>query len=218
MATEDDPPVDKPAMDVSPARLAANRNNAQKSTGPRSDAGKARAAQNATTHGLLSRQVLLLPGEDALEWAAFHERFVLDFAPEGELEQILVERISETAWRLRRVGAAEAGFLRAQIFAAQERRLHGDLLTTLNMLSPPPPAVADRSRELLAERDRGDNNVGRAVAESINVLTKLSRYETQLERSLHKSLRQLAQVQYDRQQKGPRQGSSSGPIIDGAVD
>src|SRR5690242_17523524 len=37
---------------LTPARLAANRANARASTGPRTAAGKARAAQNARRHGL----------------------------------------------------------------------------------------------------------------------------------------------------------------------
>ena len=44
---------------ATPARLAANRQNALLSTGPRTPEGKAVACQNARTHGLLSRQVLL---------------------------------------------------------------------------------------------------------------------------------------------------------------
>src|ERR1700722_13188808 len=37
---------------LSPARLAANRNNAQKSTGPRTATGKQRSSKNALRHGL----------------------------------------------------------------------------------------------------------------------------------------------------------------------
>ena len=37
---------------MSEARIRANRENAKKSTGPKSQAGKARSSKNATTHGL----------------------------------------------------------------------------------------------------------------------------------------------------------------------
>lgn len=50
-------------MTCSPARLAANRANALKSTGPRSARGKARSARNATLHGLLATTITLSAAE-----------------------------------------------------------------------------------------------------------------------------------------------------------
>ena len=47
---------------VSAKQIAANRRNAQSSTGPTTGAGKARASQNAVTHGLLARHALLASG------------------------------------------------------------------------------------------------------------------------------------------------------------
>ena len=44
---------------VSEKKLAANRLNAQKSTGPKTDEGKAKSARNATTHGLFCRDVVI---------------------------------------------------------------------------------------------------------------------------------------------------------------
>jgi len=44
------------------AQVAANRLNARKSTGPRTEEGKAKVALNAVTHGLRARGVVL-PGE-----------------------------------------------------------------------------------------------------------------------------------------------------------
>jgi len=55
----------RPARPVSEKRLAANRANAQKSTGPRTAAGKGRSRFNAVKHGLTA-SVGLLPGENGM--------------------------------------------------------------------------------------------------------------------------------------------------------
>ena len=47
-------------MAVSEAKLEANRRNAQKSTGPRTEAGKKRSSLNAVTHGLRAETLVLL--------------------------------------------------------------------------------------------------------------------------------------------------------------
>ena len=52
-------------MTVSAAKLEANRRNSQKSTGPRTEAGKIASSQNAVTHGLRAKTLVLL-GEDPL--------------------------------------------------------------------------------------------------------------------------------------------------------
>ena len=48
-------------------QIQANRNNATKSTGPRTGEGKARVSQNALKHGLLARDAVL-PDEDPAEF------------------------------------------------------------------------------------------------------------------------------------------------------
>lgn len=84
-------------------RVAANRANAEKSTGPTSEDGKTRSAQNSRTHGLLSL-VPVLPGvERAEDWEAHRSGIVDALQPEGHLEEILTDRIALQAWRLGRV-------------------------------------------------------------------------------------------------------------------
>jgi hypothetical protein len=48
---------------ATPAQIAANRANAQKSTGPRTAEGKAASRLNALKHGL-DAESLIIPGED----------------------------------------------------------------------------------------------------------------------------------------------------------
>ena len=84
----------------------ANRLNALKSTGPRTPAGKAVVAHNATKHGLLSRESLV-KGESEADLVDFGKRLRAQLAPVGELELLLVDRIVSTAWRLRRLVAVE---------------------------------------------------------------------------------------------------------------
>ncbi|HUQ95404.1 MAG TPA: hypothetical protein VM120_27240 [Bryobacteraceae bacterium] len=48
---------------TSQARLDANRINAAKSTGPKTDRGKASSAQNGVKHGLSCRRLIVRPDE-----------------------------------------------------------------------------------------------------------------------------------------------------------
>jgi len=111
---------------ATPARLTANRQNALQSTGPRSPEGKAVACQNARTHGLLSRQVLL-PDENRARLIAVREYFLAELAPVGELETLLVERIIVCAWRLRRLHRVEAEVFDGERASLREAGLAADL-------------------------------------------------------------------------------------------
>jgi hypothetical protein len=62
-STPEEVPAPKPKRPVSPKQIAANRKNAQHSTGPRSAEGKDRSRKNALKHGLCA-MVLDVPGED----------------------------------------------------------------------------------------------------------------------------------------------------------
>ena len=92
------------------AQLAANRANAARSTGPRTAAGKERAARNALRHGMSSKQLVVFD-ERAEDFARFNERMRAALAPADEFEEQLVERIVICQWRLRRTGRVEAAII-----------------------------------------------------------------------------------------------------------
>src|SRR5918911_4674995 len=93
---------------TSSKQVQANKRNALKSTGPKTQEGKDIARLNSTKHGLLSSEALL-PGEDEDAFAELDERLRAELQPVGELESLLVERIIAAHWRLRRLGRVEAG-------------------------------------------------------------------------------------------------------------
>lgn len=92
-------------------QLAANRQNAQKSTGPTTTTGKAVVALNAMQHGLLSQHVCL-PDEDEAALIALGKKLRHHLQPVGECEVVLVDRIITALWRLRRVVAIETSLWR----------------------------------------------------------------------------------------------------------
>ncbi len=94
------------AKEVSAPQLAANRANAQLSSGPVSPAGKAKSSMNAVKTGLTGHTVLL-PTDDVNEYAAFLAGYRHDFSPVGQAESELVHAIADADWRLRRVRALE---------------------------------------------------------------------------------------------------------------
>jgi len=91
---------------ISDKQLQANRASAKKSTGPKTEIGKSIASKNATTHGLRSTQPVI-EGEDPAEYNDFRNNMVVQFAPNGPMETLLVDRIVHAAWRLRRIGTIE---------------------------------------------------------------------------------------------------------------
>jgi hypothetical protein len=72
-------------------QIAANRENARKSTGPASLAAKARVRYNALKHGLAARHAVLVPGEDPHAYGRLVEECWQDYRPDGDWEGRLVK-------------------------------------------------------------------------------------------------------------------------------
>jgi hypothetical protein len=80
------------AVPVSNARAEASRKNGAKSRGPKTPEGKARSAQNALRHRLRAEKDVVLPEEDADEFAELEAAMIEELAPAGALQIVLARR------------------------------------------------------------------------------------------------------------------------------
>jgi hypothetical protein len=101
----------------SDSQIAANRANAQLSTGPKTEAGKAASSHNAIKTGLTGRAVLL-PTDDRQAFDEHVARLFAEFQPATDAEKTLVHSLAGTQWRLLRIPSLESG-----IYAVARRKL-----------------------------------------------------------------------------------------------
>jgi hypothetical protein len=103
-------------------RLEADRRNALRSTGPRTEEGKQRSRLNAVRHGLTAETVVGSL-EDAEDYKAFEAAIISDYDPETAVARELVLRLTSLLWRLRRANAIEADLFEIQPQALGARRM-----------------------------------------------------------------------------------------------
>ena len=99
------------------AQILQNQENAQHSTGPRTPEGKRASSLNAVRHGLTS-QLIVFPGEDNLPYEALRVKLAAELAPKTTVEEMFVETICATQWRLERARKVEANILALVYFEA----------------------------------------------------------------------------------------------------
>src|SRR5690242_784041 len=90
-------------------KLKANRENAKKSTGPRTQRGKAYSRRNAMTHGLFARHVMdfFLQNENWSEYEDLLAGLRAHYKPVGTAEDLEVERIAQSWWKIKRADRYE---------------------------------------------------------------------------------------------------------------
>jgi hypothetical protein len=106
----------KPA--TSERRTEANRINALRSTGPKTELGKRTVARNAIKHGILAREVVIKAGdgEESLEeFLELVKQLFELYEPDGVVEESLIQTIATSWWRRRRVLRCETGAIRRQL-------------------------------------------------------------------------------------------------------
>jgi hypothetical protein len=205
---------------TSDRKAEANRQNALKSTGPKTPEGKAAVRRNALKYGLLAEEVLL-PGEDEDAFRELSEHLRAELQPVGYMENMLVERIIATHWRLHRLGRVEAGIFAWELYGELAERAQQEAHTQeesgldqlLEDTSLPTTILDERkhrealseAKEMKAKRDAETATLGRTFirdADKANAFSKLSRYETGIERSLYKALHELQRLQAARRAEG----------------
>jgi hypothetical protein len=203
---------------TSEKKAQANRQNALKSTGPKTPEGKDAVRLNAMKYGLLCQEVLL-PGEDEEALRELSDHLWTELKPVGEMENLLVDRIIASHWRLRRLGRVEAGIFAweryEELAERAEREAQGyESDRTSFLIRAANITITDekgheealsRVRRMRSEQEDETATLGRTFvrdADKANAFSKLSRYEAAIERSLYKALHELQRLQAARRADG----------------
>ena len=93
------------------AQIAANRANAEHSSGPKTEEGKAASSRNHFSHGLCTYDNIffILPFESPEAYSILRATLLSEHRPETETEQILVDRMAQHHWLRNRAEAFESG-------------------------------------------------------------------------------------------------------------
>lgn len=165
--------------------------------GPQTRSGKAISRLNATKHGLLSAVV---PEHEAPAFADHLALVEAHFEPVGYLEGLLTERVASLLWRLGRVARFESAAVQQGIDVAMARGGWGELRETLTELWE---ALQDESSQELAAMAQDAVQAVQTVVGSASlptaVVDKVPRYEAHLDRTLRRTLDELARLQTARE-------------------
>jgi hypothetical protein len=146
-----------------------NRTNAQKSSGPRTPAGKARSSQNALKTGLYSATALL-PNEDPEEYRAHAESYAVSLKPRDPVQADLVKILSDNVWclrRIRRLVAVQTASVSALIDADGSQQIPYKAIT-----------VETRALESFS---RHEHRLQNAIAKTLKLLKELQKEPPQEE-------------------------------------
>jgi hypothetical protein len=161
-------------------QIEANRRNAQKSTGPATAEGKAKAKFNALKHGMTAG-VAVLPYEDPHSYEQLRQALVDHYEPANAGEQMLVELVVVNYWRL----------LRARRVEAASMKLHIE-------------ALKDRNGLNIRPGHDDDGCLAAVFSYETDNFRKLERYQTAVERSYFRAVETLRRAQSDRRREEQR--------------
>ena len=200
-------------MTVTPKKLAANRANAKKSTGPRTAAGKEKCSKNPVTHGIFCNDIVL-PGEDAAIFESFPARGAVEALPAGH------HRADDRrSHRDRAVEAAATELGRSDgAYGAHHGRLeelreelNEERLAEVDPDEPDKRELSNQIDEQMIDAEERNPDLIQGIAMSVikddGMLERLSRYEQRLELAIHRNLRQLDKLRKQTQSEKPDGGA-----------
>ena len=199
--------------------IAANRENAQKSTGPRDTTA---VVQNARTHGLLSKNLHFKSEEEKQKFETLLQELGADYKPQTAMEGILVEEIGVDLHKLevtyewesaevehrRRSGEA---MIKSVSDASAARRLF--LFGSFSSISSPAHqgwdcqelTVRNNNSDAEQEKTMGGRNseAGHLQIEAklTSSLDTILRYQAAIKRDLYRALEALRALKRDREGK-----------------
>src|SRR5690348_6453289 len=181
------------------AQIAANQANAQLSTGPTSEAGRAAAARNNFRHGLTtSSEFWVLPCESQTDYLKLLAQFQQEHQPETPTEEALVQAMAEHHWlrhRALRLEEACFDYTTGQIIDERKLALYLRYQTTHERAFH--KALNDLLK-LRAEKRKAETGFERQQHAQANEIRRQERHEMKKER--HKWEIVLAQYKVDAQQ------------------
>jgi hypothetical protein len=156
-------------------QIDSNRRNSLKSTGPRTEAGKAQSRRNATRHGLTAETVIEIL-EDVEDYQGFEANIIADYDARTAVERELVLRLASLFWRIRRATGIETDLLRIQAEILRERA-HATQQND-HLESPPSNPIYRAFRAVIPQRwaQEGNGNVdeGRDDTDGISAIDTLA--------------------------------------------
>ena len=211
---------------VSRVQLEANMANAKRSTGPKTERGKARSKMNALKHGLTGKAIVVAD-EDPREFETFREDLEADLGACGLMEREWVGRIAGLLWRLRRVPRMEAALIRCEIEDAEDQerdKLYDEIFPSdseepegqerleemTRVLNEPVSDDDDEALARLKEMTRPDSpelarqkQIDRAFGWVVSQsrLELVQRYETSLTNELKRTIAMLQSLQAARMER-----------------
>jgi len=167
------------------AQTKANRQNAQKSTGPQTDQGKKVVSQNAVKHGLFAAEAVI-KGEDPAEYQAYHDQFLAELDPVGAVETMLADRFVSLVWRLKRAERMQNQAIDSMI----ESQIDNPMAKSLNMVKWHAKGVKlGDSRYVISHLQLG--RIASSDWCNCRVLDRMMLYERRIENSMIKMMNEL---------------------------